>query len=327
MKIRITIILFLFLSGICVSAPVSPIWSVDFSPDGKLLAVGTYQWLEIWDLQTRQTVKTFEDHADAVRSVMFLNGGDRVVAAGGSPSRFGELKFWLLDDDSEPYQNIQIHADTIEAISVSPSGEKIVTASMDKTVILTNISFNGEKQILTQHVDRVLAADFRHDGKYFATAGADKTIKIWSAETYLVVVSFDQNDGAVNTVRFGPDNLIVSGSTDHVVRSWRIIESDRGIRGILNRIYYGHNGPVYAVDCGVFNGQVIIVSGSADHSVIVWDFQSGNKLFEFNQPDDEVYAVNLSIEGRFLVSGGRDGIIRIWDLTDGKMIANFQSGS
>ncbi|HIN28024.1 TPA: WD40 repeat domain-containing protein, partial [Candidatus Poribacteria bacterium] len=68
-------------------------------------------------------------------------------------------------------------------------------------------------------------------------------------------------------------------------------------------------------------------SGSADHSVIVWDFQSGNKLFEFNQPDDEVYAVNLSIEGRFLVSGGRDGIIRIWDLTDGKMIANFQSGS
>jgi WD40 repeat protein len=68
---------------------------------------------------------------------------------------------------------------------------------------------------------------------------------------------------------------------------------------------------------------MIIVSGSADRSIIVWNLQSGNRLYDFNQPTDEVYAVDLSADGRFVAAGGRDGKARIWDLSEGKLIAEL----
>ena len=43
--------------------PLSPIWSLEFSPDGKTLAVGKYQWIELWDLETQQILHTYEPHA------------------------------------------------------------------------------------------------------------------------------------------------------------------------------------------------------------------------------------------------------------------------
>ncbi len=122
--------------------------------------------------------------------------------------------------------------------------------------------------------------------------------------------------------------MIVSGSADNAVRSWRIAES-RGelgrieTRGALVRVYNGHEQPVYAVDCGQQGNQVTIVSGSADRSVIVWDLRSGNRLVTFEQPTDEVYAVDLSPDSRFVAVGGRDGRARTWDLASREMIAEL----
>ena len=68
---------------------------------------------------------------------------------------------------------------------------------------------------------------------------------------------------------------------------------------------------------------MIIVSGSADTLVIVWDLRSGNQVQTFNQLTDEVYAVDLSPDGRFVAAGGRDGTAYIWDLSNGNLIAEL----
>ena len=53
----------------------SPIWSIEFSPDGKTLAVGKYQWVELWDLETQRIIRTYEPHAGEVRSLKFSSQG------------------------------------------------------------------------------------------------------------------------------------------------------------------------------------------------------------------------------------------------------------
>ena len=122
--------------------------------------------------------------------------------------------------------------------------------------------------------------------------------------------------------------MIVSGSADNAVRSWRVAESrtksgqiETG--GLLVRIYNEHEGSVYTIDCGKRGNQVIIVSGSTDKLIIVWNLKSGNRLYALNQPTDEVYAVDLSADSRFVAAGGRDGKARIWDLSEGKLIAEL----
>ncbi|MDE0503117.1 MAG: serine/threonine protein kinase, partial [Candidatus Poribacteria bacterium] len=87
--------------------------------------------------------------------------------------------------------------------------------------------------------------------------------------------------------------------------------------------YNGHQGAVYAIDCGTRENQVIVVSGSADKSVIVWDFRSGSRLHTFSESAEEVYAVDLSEDGGFVAAGGRDGIARVWDLSSGQLVGTF----
>ena len=304
----------------------SPIWSIQFSPDGSQLAVGRYQWVQLWDLSSRAVIQDLEPHPDAVRCLKFAHDGKTLFAGGGLPAQNGELHVWEIES-GEKIQVVDCHADTIEAVAVSADGSRVLTASMDEQVSVVVLDSGDIERTLTQHIDRVFGIDLRPDGKYFVTGGKDKTVKIWNAQTYQVLVNFDQNDAAVYSVAFAPEgNMIVSGSADTVLRSWRVTESvaESGklqTQGALVRVYNGHEGAVYAIDCGTRNNQVIVVSGSADKSVIVWNLRSGSRLNTFTQSTDEIYAVDLSGDGEYVAAGGRDGIARIWDLSNGELVA------
>jgi len=91
----------------------------------------------------------------------------------------------------EIINTLEIHADTIEAIAVSPDASKILTASMDERVFVISLPAGEIEQMLTQHVDRVLGVDYRSDGKCLVTGSKDKTVKVWDTRTHNVLVNFD----------------------------------------------------------------------------------------------------------------------------------------
>lgn len=316
-----------------VYAAQSPIWTLQFSPDGKTIAVGKYQWIEVWELETQQLIHTYEPHASAVRCLTFSRDGKTLFAGGGVAAQSGELRIW--DVATEQLLNtLEIHADTIESIAISPDETKLLTASMDEYSALLNIAQEGEESQdtttwLSQHVGRVLCALYHPDGTYFATGSEDKTIKVWHPENHTVLVNFDGNDEAVYSLAYAAgDELIVSGSADNTIRSWRVTGGEpsgpEAYTGALVREYNGHQGPVYSVDCGVWNNQEVIASGSADTSVSIWNLRSGNRHRTFDEPTDAVYAVQLSPNGRLVAAGGRDSVVRIWRIGSSQLIHEFK---
>ena len=58
-----------------------------------------------------------------------------------------------------------------------------------------------------------------------------------------------------------------------------------------------------------------IVSGSADETVRVWSFTSGETTRVLEGHDGKVFSVKISSDDSYLVSGGEDGSVRTWDLT------------
>ena len=323
----------IFVVPFCfAAAPLSPIWSLEFSPDGKTLAVGKYQWIELWDLETQQILYTYQPHAGEVRSLTFAPDGRTLYAGSGVASQSGEITVWDVDSE-ERINNFEVHGDTIESISLSPQSTTLITASMDEysAVIdltqLTTPDFSADTQVskwLTQHVGRVLSTVYHPQGTYFATGSEDKTIKVWNPETYNVLVNFDANDDAVYSLAYAiGEDVIVSGSADSAVRTWRVTAEtgDGGaMTGALVREYNGHQGAVYGVDAGIMplgaenNRVALIASGGADTSVIIWRLRAGNRYATFDAATDAVYIVQFSPDGEFVAAGGRDGKVRIWNL-------------
>ena len=324
---------------------LSPIWSLEFSPDGKTLAVGKYQWIELWDLETQRVVHTYEPHAGEVRSLKFASSDNqqasslRLYAGGGIAAQSGEIRIWDVASE-ELINSFEIHGDTIESIALSPNNMTLLTASMDEYSAVIDVTLLGdvegsidkEAKWLTQHVGRVLCTLYHPEGTYFVTGSEDKTIKVWNPDTFNVLVNFDANDDAVYSLAYSvEEDVIVSGSADNTVRTWRVTSAADGeeievgrdsleMTGALVREYNGHQGAVYSVDAGFVlprraNNQVtMIASGSADTSVIIWNLRSGNRYITFDESTDAVYAVKFSPNGEFVAAGGRDGKVRLWNL-------------
>ena len=321
---------------------LSPIWSLEFSPDGKMLAVGKYQWVELWDLETQRVIHVYEPHMGDVRCLKFSSADQasslKLYAGSGVPAQSGEIRIWDVATE-ELIKSFEIHADTIESIALSPSNKTLLTASMDEFSAVLDVErlddteepIDEQAKWLTQHVGRVLCTLYHPRGTYFVTGSEDKTIKVWNPETFNVLVNFDANDDAVYSLAYSVDeNVIVSGSADNAVRTWRVTptEADEEVpvgqtisqmTGALVREYNGHQGAVYSVDAAFAslrqnNQAAMIASGSADTSVIIWNIRSGNRYRTFEESTDAVYAVKFSPNGESVAAAGRDGKVRIWNL-------------
>jgi len=101
-----------------------------------------------------------------------------------------------------------------------------------------------------------------------------------------------------------------------VHRAW----SARWVRGPRPHPHYitgRHDGPVRAVTVGVRNGQPVIISGSDDGTVRVWDLESGALTLGPLSHDGPVRAVAVGVRhGRpVIISGG--GTVQVWDLESG----------
>ena len=71
----------------------------------------------------------------------------------------------------------------------------------------------------------------------------------------------------------------------------------------------GHTRPILAVAYSPDGRQ--IATGSADHSVKVWDAATGRAVFTFKR---DTFTVAFSPDSRRLASAGRDGTVRLWKL-------------
>ncbi|KAH8913362.1 WD40 repeat-like protein, partial [Atractiella rhizophila] len=58
--------------------------SICFSPDGRLLATGSEdRTIRVWDMQTRQAVRTFVGHISEIYALAFSPSGHRLVSGSG----------------------------------------------------------------------------------------------------------------------------------------------------------------------------------------------------------------------------------------------------
>ena len=131
--------------------------------------------------------------------------------------------------------------------------------------------------------------------------------------------------------------LLASGTMDGRILLWDVAQPAKELQSVGGREQPGHGagGHTKAVRALVWlklNGQQLLISGSFDHTIIVWRLSSGSGLLEFDrtlQDEDEdendgtahagavTALASVGDAGRMLVSGCEDGTVKVWDLVVG----------
>lgn len=301
------------------AAKPAPVWSLAYSPDGALLASGTYKHIDLWDLSTR-TARRLEGHAGAVRCLAWSSDGTRLAGGGGKPGELGEVKVWTLAGGG-PVTLLE-HKDLVEGLAFLPSAATLVSAGMDDRALVVPVDTGKSSHALMDHTNRVVAVAVSPSGKYLATGSLDTTVKIWSAADYKPLANLDRNGGPVHALAFLPaGDLLLVGGEDGNVRIYRLRETRSGglagVSGEIARTFNGNRTPVLTV-AAASKGN-LLAWGGADRTVSVFDANGGRK-YVLNECPDAVYALAFSPDGLTLAAGCRDGKVRLWSMADGKLL-------
>lgn len=159
------------------------------------------------------------------------------------------------------------------------------------------------------HASACWGVSFSPLGAYFATAGADRSLRVWAVSqlTPLRVLLGHASD--VTAVTFHPTAaLLASGGDDAAVRIWDLA----GAKCVRLLVAKGHAAAVRALAFSPEGAQ--LASGGDDRAVLLWDCGSGAVLRRFRLHTKAVWAVSFSAQGAQLASGGADCIVGVWDV-------------
>lgn len=112
----------------------------------------------------------------------------------------------------------------------------------------------------------------------------------------------------------GSPLLLVSTSRDGTAIAWKANEdhhSNADPVALPDHRLEGHSGFVSSVSLG---GDSHAVTGSWDRSLRLWDLQTGQSAIKFLKHKKDVLSVAFSPDCRQIVSGGRDNVVRIWNV-------------
>jgi WD40 repeat protein len=302
----------------CGSGHSDVVYSLAFSPDGKLLASGGEDAvIRVWDVNAQKLAFKLggaNAHTAGIYALAFSPDGARLASA--SADRL--IKIWDVAA-RDWVMNITGHADWVYGLAYSPDGKSLLSCSSDRTIRIWDTTYGRLQTTLTGHSDQVFDISISPDGRSLASASQDQSVRIWniSSSGSRELLTLDNKD-RVNSVAYSRDgSLLASAGRSPDIKIW---DAHKGT--LLNDLT-GHTRVVEGLAWGP-DGKWL-VSASRDGRAIVWDAATGAQKLVFSGHEQPIWDVALAGDGSFAATGDSSGLILTWDSASGKVLQRLKT--
>ncbi|KYM99820.1 PREDICTED: WD repeat-containing protein 48 [Cyphomyrmex costatus] len=202
-----------------------------------------------------------------------------------SAGRDSIIRIWNSRNTKEPYiQSMEHHTDWVNDIVICCSGKNLISASSDTTVKVWNAHKGFCMSTLRTHKDYVKALAYAKEREQVASAGLDKSIFLWDVNTLTALTA--------------SNNTVTTSSLS------------------------GNRDSIYSLAMNQVG--TVIVSGSTEKVLRVWDPRFCTKLMKLRGHTDNIKALVINRDGTQCLSASSDGTIKLWSLGQQRCVQTFR---
>jgi WD40 repeat protein/uncharacterized caspase-like protein len=275
-------------------------YSIGLSGDGtRLISGSSGNSISLWNVSQSEVQREFAVPSPArfTPDRVALSSDGKLIAGGG---RENTIKLWDAATGRELF-TMTGHRKGIWDLAFSPDNKLLASAGSDAAVKLWSVATGQEVKTLGDHTGGVGAIAFSPDGKKLASGSQDRMILISDVETGDSDGAYLGHQAWVNALAFSPDGKkLASGSEDGEVRIWQV--AARGPQGepqVIKRPLQTLSGHAGSIQSLAFNSDgKLLVSGSRDASMKLWDVLAGKELASLFSMDRQDWLV-LTPDGLF----------------------------
>ena len=306
---------------------LSVVTCVAVSPDSKYVVTGSADnTARIWDAATGAEKMRLTGHCSEIHFVAFSTDG-KSVATG---SKDGVVKIWDAQTDHKAVEfagqetPITVAAfSPIESKKYSPclvtGASKNRICGWDTRTGLKLFSLSGPEDFDLPEFGRVdnyvSSIVFSPDGNYIAASNRNGTARVWDARTRQKLIEVNCGDYLVTRVAFSPDGkrLAMSYANRCGVWDWR-----------TNRCLLTLTCPLEIGALAFSPDGKTIVTGSYDHTAVLWDAQTGEKRHTLIGHTGYIFGVAFSPDGRQIATASGDHSAILWNAATGREMLQLQ---
>src|SRR5262249_3756138 len=168
-------------------APVAPpVAAVAYHPEGKLIAAGGRQEVQVLDVATGNLKWRLPGLEARVTCLAFRPDGSRLAVAASTPGARNEVR--VVEFSAAGFGKDTLLGrleDVVYALAFNPTVTLPPPPAYDRVIRLGDLTATpaAEPVLLKDHSDAVYGLTFSPDGKLLASAGADRAVKVWDVAT------------------------------------------------------------------------------------------------------------------------------------------------